>query len=317
MARELLVGDYGIITMAMTYALAIIFPIVTAFFLFFGLLEDSGYLPRLSVLSDRVFRVIGLNGRAVLPMVLGLGCGTMATLTARILDTKKERILVSLLLSLAVPCSAQLGVIMGILGARSGRALMVWLSVILAVMVIVGWAASRVIPGESSPFIQEMAPIRMPQARNIIAKTLARLKWYLKEAVPLFIAGTVFLFAADKLGILERLEKVLSPLVVKTLGLPQKATEAFIAGFLRRDYGAAGLYVLSKGGSLDRIQILVSLVVITLFVPCVAQFFVMIKERGPKAAFLIASFVFTTAFFVGGVLNFALRYLAAQGALNI
>jgi ferrous iron transport protein B len=252
---------------------------------------------------------MGLNGRAVLPIILGLGCGTMATLTARILDTKKERILVTLLLALAIPCSAQLGVIMGMLGSLSGKALMIWLAVLLFVMITVGFTASKVIPGSRSPFIQEIPPIRLPQISNILTKTLARLKWYLKEAVPLFIAGTLILFISDKMGVLVKIERLLSPLVVNMLGLPEKATEAFIIGFLRRDYGAAGLYHLSKTGALDGIQILVSLVVITLFVPCVAQFFVTIKERGMKTALLIGGFVFMFAFLIGGVLNTALRYL--------
>lgn len=307
--RDFLVGDYGVITMALTYAFAIIFPIVTAFFLFFGVLEDSGYLPRLSVLSDRIFKTMGLNGRAILPIILGLGCGTMATLTARILDTKKERILVSLLLTLAIPCSAQLGVIMGMLGSLSWRALVVWLAIILSVMILVGYTSSKIIHGKRSQFIQEVPPIRMPQLRNILVKTLARLKWYLKEAVPLFILGTIILFLFGRIGFLKWIEKILSPLVVTLLNLPIKATEAFVVGFLRRDYGAAGLYRLSKAGSLDKIQVLVSLVVITLFVPCIAQFFVTVKERGMKVACLIGSFVFIFAFLAGGVLNFVLRYL--------
>jgi len=307
--KDFLVGEYGIMTMAFTYAFAIIFPIVTTFFLFFGVLEDSGYLPRLSVLSDRIFRTIGLNGRAILPVILGLGCGTMATLTARILDTKKERILVSLLLTLAIPCSAQLGVIMGMLGTISGKALLLWLGIILFVTIAVGYAAAKVIPGKRSLFIQEVPPIRMPQIKNIIAKTFARLKWYLKEAVPLFVLGTAILFVFDKAGLLKSFEKILSPLVVNLLNLPEKATEAFIIGFLRRDYGAAGLYVLSKQGMLDNIQVLVSAVVITLFVPCIAQFFVTVKERGIKTACAIGGFVFIFAFLAGGVLNFVLRYL--------
>ncbi|MDP2912555.1 MAG: ferrous iron transporter B [Candidatus Omnitrophota bacterium] len=315
--KEFLVGDYGIITMALTYAFAIIFPIVTAFFLFFGVLEDSGYLPRLSILSDRIFKTMGLNGRAVLPIVLGLGCGTMATLTARILDTKKERILVTLLLALAIPCSAQLGVIMGMLGSLSARALILWLAVLLLVMITVGFAASKVIAGERSPFIQEIPPIRMPQAKNIFVKTFARLKWYLKEAVPLFVLGTAMLFIFDKTGLLKLLEKALSPLVVTLLGLPEKATEAFIIGFLRRDYGAAGLYVLSKTGALDKIQVLVSLIVITLFVPCVAQFFVTVKERGIRTACIIGAFVFIFAFLMGGVLNSVLRYLVLTKGIAV
>jgi ferrous iron transport protein B len=317
MLKDFLVGDYGIITMAVTYAFAIILPIVTAFFLFFGVLEDSGYLPRLSVLSDRVFKVIGLNGRAILPVILGLGCGTMATLTTRILDTKKERIVVTLLLALTIPCSAQLGVIMGLLGSISLKATILWVLVLLSVLISVGFAASKIVPGERSPFIQELAPIRMPKISNIIVKTFARLKWYLKEAVPLFLLGTTVLFVLDKLWILRWLEKALSPLVVHFLGLPEKITSVFILGFLRRDYGAAGLYAFSKSGALNNIQILVSLVVITLFVPCIAQFFVTVKERGVKVALIIGVFVFLFAILAGGALNFALKHLVEMGVAII
>ena len=114
----------------MTYALALLFPIVTTFFLAFGVLEDSGYLPRLAVLSNRLFRFLGLNGKAVLPMVLGLGCVTMATMTTRILESKRERLLVILLLALAVPCSAQLGVVMGMLASISLMATLIWAGVV-------------------------------------------------------------------------------------------------------------------------------------------------------------------------------------------
>ena len=110
--QELLVGEYGLITVALTYAIAIILPITATFFIAFAILEDSGYLPRLAIMSNRIFNLMGLNGKAVLPMVLGLGCGTMAVMTSRILETK-ERLIITFLLALAVPCSAQLGVILG------------------------------------------------------------------------------------------------------------------------------------------------------------------------------------------------------------
>lgn len=135
--------------------------------------------------------------------------------------------------------------------------------------------------------------------------------WYLKEAVPLFLLGTLILFILDKVGFLLLLEKAGAPLVQRWLGLPAQATAAFIMGFLRRDYGAAGFYKLSQEGMLDGNQIIVGLVVITLFVPCVAQFLVMLKERGWRAALAIVAFIFPYAFFVGGALNFVLRGLGA------
>lgn len=307
--QEMLVGEYGIMTMAITYSIAIIFPIVGTFFIAFGLLEDSGYLPRLAVMVDRIFNLMGLNGKAVLPMVLGLGCDTMATLTTRILETKKERIIATLLLALAIPCSAQLGVILSMLAGISWKASLVWAGAIAFNLLFIGAIANKLLPGRRGDFILEIPPIRVPQVSNILLKVAARIKWYLKEAVPLFILGTLILFFADKIGLLVLIEKAAAPIVVGFLDLPIKATGAFIVGFLRRDYGTAGLYVLQKEGLLDSIQVLVSVVTITLFVPCIAQFFVTIKERGMKAAIIMVLFIFPYAFLFGGLLNYILRIL--------
>jgi ferrous iron transport protein B len=305
--RDLLVGQYGVLTMALTYALALILPIVGTFFITFGMLEDSGYLPRLAIILNRIFKRMGLNGKAVLPMVLGLGCDTMATLTTRILETRKERLIVIILLSLAVPCSAQLTVIMAMLGSISLLAVVIWVAIILLVMVIVGSLAAVILPGQSSDFIVELPPLRMPRMKNILVKMFARIEWYLKEAVPLFLLGTLVLFTADKLNVLERIRIFFEPVVTGWLGLPRETAEAFLIGFLRRDFGAAGLYQLTQQGRLDAVQVVVASVTITLFIPCIAHFFMTAKERGWATATAIAAFVFPSALLVGGVLNWALR----------
>ena len=305
--QEFLVGPYGIFTMALTYAIAIVLPIVSFFFIIFGLMEDSGYLPRLAVMTNKIFKKMGLNGKAILPMVLGLGCGTMATMITRILDAEKDRTLVTLLLALGVPCSAQLGVILGMFSGLPPLYFLIWIILILGILIIVGYLASLIIPGESSDFILEVPPLRIPQLANVMVKTLARIEWYLKEAVPLFILGTLILFLFHQTKVLALLEKVASPLVVYLLGLPAKVTEAFIIGFLRRDYGAAGIFVLAKEGKLNPHQILVSLVTLTLFIPCIAQFFMMVKERGLKKSLWISAVVFPIAFGIGGMLNFLLK----------
>ncbi|MGA2518929.1 MAG: ferrous iron transport protein B [Thermodesulfobacteriota bacterium] len=305
--QEFFIGPYGVITMALTYAIAIVLPIVGCFFLVFGLMEDSGYLPRLAVMTNQIFKKMGLNGKAVLPMVLGLGCDTMATMTTRILETEKDRTIVTLLLALAVPCSAQLGVTLGMFASLPALYLFTWIFIIAGILILVGYLASRVIPGEGSDFILEIPPLRIPLISNVIVKTLARIEWYLKEAVPLFILGTVILFVLHKTEVLTLLERAATPLIVHFLGLPAKVTEAFLIGFLRRDYGAAGLFVLSKEGQLNSHQILVSLVTITLFIPCIAQFFMMIKERGLKKALWISAVIIPVAFGVGGMVNFLLN----------
>jgi len=305
---DLRVGEYGLWTMGMTYAIALILPIVTTFFIAFGLLEDSGYFSRLSVLANRAFSAIGLNGRAVLPMVLGLGCVTMGTLTTRILHTKRERVIATFLMALAIPCSAQLGVVMGMLGAVGFGGMLAWVATLVATMLGAGWLAAKLVPGRRIPLVTEMPPMRLPVAANVLKKTAGRLRWYLVEVIPLFLFGTFLMFSLDKLGALPWIIARGEPLVTGWLGLPKEASAAFVMGFLRRDFGATGLFAM--GNALSPLQMVVGMVTITLFVPCIASVMMIVKEQGLRIAALMLAMIMPTAFIVGGVTNFVLRALS-------
>jgi ferrous iron transport protein B len=304
--QRFLVGEYGLVTMALTYGFAIVLPIVATFFLAFGALEDSGYLPRLGVMLDRAFRRMGLNGKAVLPLVLGLGCVTMATVSTRMLDTRRERIQATLLLALAIPCSAQLGVMLGMVSTTGPVGVAIWLAVVLGSLLSVGWLADRVLPGERSDFVLELPPMRRPALGAILTKTAARIEWYLREVIPVFVLGTAVLFALDETGLLARIEHVLSPVVVSWLGLPAAATGVLLVGFLRRDYGAAGLFALATAGALSVRQTVVALVVITLFIPCIAALLMIVREHGLRVALAMLATVLAVVLLVGGALNLAL-----------
>ena len=302
---ELLVGQYGLWTMGMTYALALILPIVSTFFLAFGVLEDSGYLPRLTVIANRLFSLIGLNGRAVLPMVLGLGCVTMATLTTRILHSPRERMITIFLLALAIPCSAQLGVVLGMLGGVSFSAVLIWALAMVLVLMLAGYLAAKLIPGRRIPLVTELPPMRLPILGNVLKKTGGRLKWYLIEVIPLFLLGTFIMYALDKSGALPAIIEAGEPLVSGWLGLPKEASAAFVMGFLRRDFGATGLFALAH--SLDPIQAVVGMITITLFIPCFASLMMMVKEQGSKVALGMVAVIVPFAFFIGGLFNIVLR----------
>ena len=125
--------------------------------------------------------------------------------------------------------------------------------------------------------------------------------------MPLFVLGTLILFALDRMKMIGWLETVASPVVVNFLGLPQQTTQAFIIGFLRRDYGAAGMFAMARQGLLSENQVIVGLVTLTLFVPCLANFFMMAKERGLKTAVLMMALITPFALLVGGVLNLILK----------
>ncbi len=305
--QDLIANDYGVLTLGVRYAVAIVLPIVGAFFLIFSVVEDSGYLPRLSLLIDRLFKRIGLSGRAVIPMTLGFGCGTMATMVTRTLESKRERVIATVLLALAIPCSAQLGVIFA-LAAQMPGVLVTWIGVTLLVFCLVGYLTARLMPGEPPQFFMELPPLRLPRLANIWVKTSTRMRWYFMEILPLFLLASVIIWAG-KLTRLFDLALWLLEFPTKAIGLPPEAAQALLFGFFRRDYGAAGLYDIQQSGAMTGNQLAVATITLTLFLPCIAQFLVMMKERGKKTALIVAVFVFPFAFLVGGAVNFLLNTL--------
>lgn len=305
--RSLFVGEYGMLTLGLRYAVAIILPIVGAFFLFFSVLEDSGYFPRLALLVDRVFKKLGLSGRAVIPLVLGLACDTMATMVTRTLETRRERVLATLLLALAIPCSAQLGVILAVF-VEQPLAFGVWALALVGTFVLVGAIGARILPGAPARFYMELPPLRRPRVGNVLIKTYTRMQWYFLEVLPLFLLASVLMWAGQRTGVFAALVAALQP-VVGALGLPAETAGVFLFGFFRRDYGAAGLFEMTRSGALDQIQLAVAGVTLTLFVPCVAQFLMMMKERGARTALGMLAFITPFAFGAGYVLNLLLRGL--------
>ncbi|MGC9528112.1 MAG: nucleoside recognition domain-containing protein [Limnospira sp.] len=303
--QDLFANEYGIITLGIRYAIAIVLPVVGTYFLMFSLLEDSGYLPRLSLMLDRLFKAIGLSGRAVIPMVLGLGCDTMATIVTRTLETRRERTITIFLLALAVPCAAQWGVILGLL-AMKPAALVIWAGFVLSIFVIVGAVTARIMPGNPPEFYMEIPPLRLPKLRNILLKTYFRMKAYFWEIVPLFIWVSVFIWIGHITGIFHVVVGGLEP-VAAALGLPREVAPIFLYGFFRRDYGAAGLFDLTQGGILTGNQLVVTAIVLTLFLPCVAQFQAMVKEQGLKITLAMVAFIIPFAFTMGYLVNLLLN----------
>ncbi len=308
--QDLFVGEYGIFTQAVTYAIALILPIVGAFFLVFSIIEDTGYLPRLGLLLDSMFKKIGLSGRAVIPMVLGFGCSTMATMVTRTLETKRERLISTILLALAIPCSAQLGIILSILSGNPDG-LLIWAGIVGLEFVFIGYLAARLLPGEAPTFILEMPPLRVPRLSNIAVKTYSRMHWYFLEVLPLFVLASVLIWIGRLTGIFALALKVME-YPTTWIGLPSDAADVFLFGFFRRDFGAAGLYGMHDAGLLTGVQLVVAAVTLTLFMPCIAQFMMTVKERGFKMAFAISAFIFPSAFLAGFIVNTLLTALGVN-----
>lgn len=294
----ILAGEFGIMTMTVTYVLGLLLPLVIGFYLMLSVLEDSGYLPRIAALVDRALTSIGLNGRAVIPMILGFGCVTMATITTRLLGSKRERLIAIALLAITIPCSAQLGVITGLIAPLGARYISIYVLAVFGTFVLVGTLLNKTLPGKSTDLLIDLPPIRLPKLGNVLKKTFNKSYMFLLEAAPLFALGALIISLLSITGLLEALQDVFAPVTVGWLKLPKEAATAFIMGIVRRDFGAAGLSDLA----LSSAQVVVSMVTITLFVPCIASVLVMFKERNWKEAAVLWVSSFAIAFLVGGVI---------------
>ena len=295
----ILVGEFGVLTMTITYLFFLLLPLVTAFYLALALMEDSGYLPRLATMVDRSLHGLGLNGRAVIPLILGFGCVTMATITTRLLETSREKRIATAILQFAIPCSAQLAVVAALLSGAGFEAMLIYTATIFTVFVAVGTILHRILPGETSPLLIDLPPMRLPRIDNLIRKTAFRSYYFMKEATPWFFAGALAVGILQVTGLLNIWQDVLAPFTTGWLQLPREAATAFVMGMGRRDFGAAGLYDLPLSSD----QIVVALVTITLFVPCIASLMVMLKERGTKEATIVWLATWVGAFLVGGLLS--------------
>ena len=153
----------------------------------------------------------------------------MATMVTRTLETRRERIIATLLLSLAIPCSAQMGVILALL-AGNVKGLWIFVSIMTIIFLFVGYLAAKLMPGERPLFYMEIPPLRWPKFSNVFTKTYTRVEWYFKEILPLFILASILIWAGRITGLFDLVVNILS-YPVSWIGLPKEAATAFLFGF--------------------------------------------------------------------------------------
>ena len=316
---DFLVGHYGVLTLGLFNAIVTVLPILSVFFLMFGFLEDIGYMPNLCVLVKRIFGKIGLTGKAIMPLVLALGCKTMATLFTKSLRSRKEKFIAVYLIAFAIPCAAQLAIDMGIIGRLENLRLLGFLiayGTLAIVEIGAGFLLNKTIKDdEKSDFLQELPAIRIPNPKAIIVKTYYRLYWFLKEALPIFIIAAAALFFVDKIGLLDLTKTVLSPIVVGWLGLPLDIVDALILSLARHEAAAGLLLDMVDAGSLNFIQCVVAVTITTMFVPCFANIVAMCKEMGVKTGLAMMVAINMSSFVLAGILNWILVFTIGRWIL--
>ncbi len=314
--KDLLIGPHGLLTLGLFNSLTTVLPILSVFFLFFGLLEDVGYLPNLAILTRRVSAKLGITGNAVIPLILGFGCKTMATMTARTLQSRKEKIIVIALIAFAIPCSAQMGLSIAILGAHGLRYFIAAFGFLAVAEVCAGLLLNRLIPADSEgQFIQELPPIRVPRFAAVARKTGYRLLWFLREAIPIFLVAALAMFVIERLGVLTLLKTALKPFITGWLGLPLDMVDALLLTFARSEAAAGLILKMSREGTLNGVQAIVAVILITTFAQCFANIAAMFREVRARAALLIMVSIYAVSLLYTGAVRAALA--AAAGVLGL
>jgi len=306
--RDMIVDpDFGILPTGVFLALGLVLPVLFCFYIAFGILEDSGYLARFSILLDKVFQKMGLNGKGVIPIAMGFSCITMAILTTRMLDTEKEKNIATFLLLLGLPCAPLIAVMFIILGKMPVSASIAVFGVIFLQIFIAGFLANKILPGKRSPLIMVIPNMRLPKPIQILKSATVKTYFFMKEAIPVFILASLIVFLFERLGGLTLLEQIFKPVIKDFMGLPEKSVQVFIKTIIRRESGATEIEHLSS--IYTNVQLVVNLLVMTFLFPCINATIVLFKERGTRAAVTIMSINVIYAVLIGSIVSHACRLL--------
>jgi len=296
------VQSFGLLTTGLYVPLAMVLPYILSFYLVLGILEDTGYLPRLAILLDNLMHRLGLHGYAIIPNLLGLGCNVPGILSTRILESKRERFIASALISIGVPCAALQAMIFGLVGKHGGQYVSMVYGTLFLVWLLLGLILNRVLKGFSPPLLIEVPPYRLPPWRTMVKKLWMRILSFLREALPLVLLGVLVVNILYFLKVFDFLANLTAPLIHGILGLPQEAVVALVIGFLRKDVALGMLGPLN----LTAQQLVVGSVVLAMSFPCIATFIVLLKELGLKDMLKATGIMIFSAFLVGGILNLIL-----------
>jgi len=294
--------SFGVLTTGLYVPIAMVLPYIFSFYLILGLLEDLGYLPRLAVLADNLMHHLGLHGYAIIPFILGLGCNVPGALATRVLEERREKFIAATLMAIAIPCMAQIAMIIGLVGQRGGKYVAIVFLTLFVLLILKGLILNRVLKGASPEILVEIPPYRMPQIQAVIKKLWMRLSGFLKEALPLVLLGVLFVNILYTLKIIDFFAYIFTPVLTGLWGLPKEAISALVVGFLRKDIAVGMLGPLN----LSTKQLVVGSTVLAVYFPCIATYIVLIRELGIKDTLKTTSIMIVVALLIGILLNLIL-----------
>jgi ferrous iron transport protein B len=294
--------SFGLLTTGLYVPIAAVLPYILSFYLVLGILEDFGYLPRLATQVDNLMHRLGLHGYAIVPMILGLGCNVPGAMALRLMESRREKFIAATLMAVAVPCMAQIAMIVGLVGERGGGYVAIIFGTLLAVLIIKGLLMNRLLKGKSPEILWEIPPYRLPQPLAIAKKLWMRVSEFLKEAVPYVLLGVLIVNVLYILRVFDLLSYVFAPILSGLWGLPKETISALLIGFLRKDVAVGMLAPLN----LSTKQLVVACTILAIYFPCMATFIIMVRELGAKDMAKAASIMIFVALVVGTIMNFVL-----------
>jgi len=293
------VQSFGLLTTGVFVPIGMVLPYVFSFYIVLGFLEDFGYLPRLAVLMDNIMHRLGLHGWAIIPTLLGLGCNVPGILGTRILESRRERLIVATIISIGVPCVALQAMIFGLVGEHGGSYVgIVYLSLFIA-WAVIGRFLSVILKGQSPELVMEVPPYRLPSLQTIAKKLWMRMVGFLKEALPIVLLGVLVVNILYFLKVFDFIADLTSPIITNVFGLPKEAVVAMAIGFLRKDVAVGMLGTLG----LTAEQLVVASTVLAMFFPCIATFAVLFKELGVTDTLKSIMVMLISSLIFGGLLN--------------
>jgi ferrous iron transport protein B len=292
----------GILTTAPYIEFGMVLPYIVSFYFILSLLEDIGYLPRLAILLDNILHRLGLHGYAVIPLMLGFGCNVPGILATRVLESKRERFIASTLISIGIPCVPLQAMIFGLLGKFGGFYVSGVYAVLFSLIIILGFILNRLLKGYSPEFILEIPPYRFPPLTVLFKKLYFRIRGFIIEAVPVVLAGVLFINIFLYFKLFDFITGIFAPIVTGLFGLPKEAVVSLAIGFLRKDVAVGMLMPLD----LTAKQLFIAATLLAASFPCVATFVVLWKELGVKYLIKAILVMIIVSIIVGTFLNFVI-----------
>ena len=294
--------SFGLLTTGLFVPIAEVLPYIVSFYFVLSILEDLGYLPRLATQVDNLMHRLGLHGYAIVPMILGLGCNVPGAMALRLLENRREKFIAGTLMAIAIPCMAQIAMIIGLVGKRGGRYVALIFGILFLLLIVKGLLMNRFMKGKSPEILWEIPPYRMPQPAAVLKKLWMRVQEFILGAVPLVLLGVFIVNLLYMVGIFDFLARIFAPVLNGLWGLPEGTIAPMFMGFLRKDIAVGMLGPLE----LTTKQLVIACTILAIYFPCMATFIMMVRELGIRDMLKSAGIMIVTTLVVGSILNIVL-----------